>query len=66
MATKVSVITNPGNRVAIGRTTGGVTRIGQLTDVNTIGKANNDVLVYDVTTDTYISKPIPIIDCGEF
>jgi hypothetical protein len=65
MSTKVSVITNPGNRITIGKGAG-LTRLAQLTDVNTSSKVNNDVLVYDENTETYIFKPIPNIDCGEF
>lgn len=79
MATKVSVVTRPSNRISIdsqqrmmiryvsqGASPNGASRLAQLTDVDTNNKANNDVLVYDEATNKYISKPIPLVDGGAF
>jgi peroxiredoxin len=64
MATKVSVITNPGNRISINNQL--TSRISQLTDIDVSTKANNDVLVYDENTDKFVSKVIPVVDGGNF
>jgi hypothetical protein len=64
MATKVSVITNPGNRISINNQLGG--RLSQLLDVDVSNKANNDVLVYDENSGKFVSKIIPVVDGGNF
>jgi len=71
MATKVSIITNPGNRVSINRPSNKISisnfrQLENLTDVDVTNKENNDVLVYDETTDKFVSKVIPIVDGGNF
>jgi hypothetical protein len=72
MATKVSVITNPGNRISISRPTNKVsinkttTQLQGLTDVDVSGRQNNDVLVYDEASGKFVSKVIPIVDGGNF
>jgi hypothetical protein len=78
MPTKVSVITRPADRISIDSqqkmtvryisqgASPGATRLAQLTDVDTSGKANNDVLVYDENTGKYTSKPITKVDGGSF
>jgi hypothetical protein len=78
MATKVSVVTNPGSRISInsqqkmairyvsqGASTG-ANRLDQLTDVDVSTKANNDVLVYDENIGKFVSKLIPVVDGGAF
>lgn len=64
MATKVSVITNPGNRISINNQLGN--KLSQLLDVDISTKANNDVLVYEESSDKFVSKVIPIISGGDF
>lgn len=79
MATKVSVVTNPGNRISInsqqkmairyvsqGASSSGANRLDQLLDVDVSNKANNDVLVYDENIGKFVSKLIPVVDGGAF
>lgn len=66
MATKVSVITNPGNRISINNQLGSVTKLSQLSDVDTSNKANNDVLVYEENSGKFVSKILPVVDGGSF
>jgi hypothetical protein len=65
MATKVSVITNPGNRISIGKAAG-ISKLEQLMDVDASGKANNNVLVYDEASGKYIVKVLPLVDGGQY
>lgn len=64
MATKVSVITNPGNRISINNQLGN--KLSQLSDVDTSNKANNDVLVYEENSGKFVSKILPVVDGGSF
>ena len=72
MATKVSIVTNPGNRVSINRPSNKVTvsktarGLESLLDVDISSKENNDVLVYDETSGKFVSKVIPVVDGGSF
>jgi hypothetical protein len=78
MATKVSVVTNPGSRISINSqqkmairyvsqgASPGATRLDQLLDVDVSNKANNDVLVYDENIGKFVSKIIPVVDGGAF
>lgn len=48
-------------------TTGaGVSSLSQLTDVDTSSPDNNEVLVYDATTNKYVIKTIPVLQGGTF
>lgn len=40
--------------------------LGDLSDVNTSGQANGDVLVYNSVTNTYQIKTLPKIDGGTY
>jgi hypothetical protein len=69
MATKVSIITNPGNRISINNQLGIgdlPTRLAGLTDVDISARENNDVLVYDENSGKFVSKVIPVVDGGNF
>jgi hypothetical protein len=43
-----------------------VTQLSQLLDVNASDPDNNEVLVYDATTQNYIIKTLPAIDGGSY
>lgn len=64
MTTKVSVITNPGNRISINNQLGN--KLSLLSDIDITTRANNDVLVYVESLDKFVSKVIPIISGGDF
>jgi len=75
MATKVSVTTNPGNRVSINNqkrdvvravNVGSATNLASLSDVDTSGAENNEVLVYDTASGKYVIRELPIINGGTF
>lgn len=60
------------NRNNVGRVTFnkiakvGSIQLGSLTDVNTSGQQNGDVLVYNANTNTYIVQTLPKVDGGAF
>lgn len=64
MATKVSIVTNPGNRISINNQLS--SKIAQLSDVDVSTKANNDVLVYEENSGKFVSKILPVVDGGSF
>lgn len=64
MATKVSIVTNPGNRISINNQLS--SKISQLSDVDVSTKANNDVLVYEENSGKFVSKILPVVDGGSF
>lgn len=64
MATKVSIVTNPGNRISINNQLS--SKIAQLSDVDASTKANNDVLVYEENSGKFVSKILPVVDGGSF
>lgn len=64
MATKVSIVTNPGNRISINNQLS--SKIAQLLDVDASTKANNDVLVYEENSGKFVSKILPVVDGGSF
>lgn len=43
-----------------------VTRLSQLSDVNATNPDNNEVLVYESATQTYVVKTLPTIDGGSY
>lgn len=43
-----------------------VTRLPQLSDVNATDPDNNEVLVYESATQTYVIKTLPIVDGGSY
>lgn len=45
---------------------GGVTKLSELEDVDTSGMKNNDVLVYEESTDKFKIKTLPNVDGGTF
>lgn len=62
--TRVSVNTNKQETVrtiAIGNR-GGASALSDLTDVDTSGASNNEVLVYDANTQKYVVKEVEIIN----
>jgi len=75
---KVRISVNSQNRVSINnqnreniRTVGvgpvtGATRLSQLTDVNVSNVQNNHSLIYDSTTEKFVSKEIPVVNGGNF
>lgn len=81
MGTNIRVIQPRGTSVSINRqgtqknirsvvtpssvTGGGASTLDQLTDVNTNGVANNDVLVYDANSGQFVPGDI-VIDDGTF
>lgn len=54
------------NVVGATQTAAGIDRLEELTDVNAVGKANNNTLVYDASSGTYIVKELPIVNGGTF
>ena len=77
MATKVTVISTPKNRVAINnqvrqtvRTVGiipeTVNTLKGLTDVDASDLDNNEILVYDEVQNKFVIKTIPEVDGGSF
>lgn len=58
------------NTVTVGVTTavgsGGASRIADLLDVDSSNAANNDTIVYQANTQTYIVEPLPVVDNGSF
>lgn len=51
--------------IGVGAATG-VTRLSQLTDVNTSGAQNNDALVYDSASGKFVTKILPVVNGGSF
>jgi hypothetical protein len=77
MATKVTVITTPRNRVSINNTDRNEIRavavapsvtntLRNLTDVDSTDIQNNETLVYDAATDKFVVRPLPNITGGTF
>lgn len=82
MANRITVITQPKNRITINtpqrtqvktvnvvgatQTSAGIDTLEELTDVNASGKANNNTLVYDASSGTYIVKELPVVNGGTF
>ena len=77
MATKVTVISTPKNRVAINnqvrqtvRTVGvipeTVNTLRGLSDVDASDLDNNEILVYDEVQNKFVIKTIPEVDGGSF
>ena len=77
MATKVTVISTPKNRVAIKnqvrqtvRTVGiipeTVNTLRGLSDVDASDLDNNEILVYDEVQNKFVIKTIPEVDGGSF
>lgn len=82
MATRVLVTTPPGNRVVVnaqrqkvirsvglapaGTQTEAVTQLRSLTDVDATSLDNNDTVVYDSASDTFVVKVLPDINGGDF
>ena len=78
--TKITVTTQPGNRISVTLPkesvktvytggvsgSGGASYLSQLRDVDTLGAANNETLVYDDTTGKYVIKELPIVNGGTF
>lgn len=78
--TKITVNTQPGNRISVtlpresvktvytGGVTGaaGASYLSQLRDVDTSAVANNETLVYDDTKGKYVIKELPIVNGGTF
>lgn len=60
------------NRNNVGRVTFnkiakvGSIQLASLTDVNTSGQQNGDVLVYNANTNTYVLQTLPRVDGGAF
>lgn len=60
------------NRNNVGRVTFnkiakvGSIQLASLTDVNTSGQQNGDVLVYNANTNTYVVQTLPRLDGGAF
>jgi len=60
------------NRNNVGRVTFtkiakvGAIQLTSLTDVNTSGQQNGDVLVYNANTNTYVVQSLPRVDGGAF
>ena len=60
------------NRNNVGRVTFnkiakvGSIQLASLTDVNTAGQQNGDVLVYNANTNTYVLQTLPNVDGGAF
>jgi hypothetical protein len=60
------------NRNNVGRVTFtkiakvGAIQLGSLTDVNTSGQQNGDVLVYNANTNSYFVQTLPRVDGGAF
>jgi len=60
------------NRNNVGRVTFnkiakvGSIQLASLTDVNTAGQQNGDVLVYNANTNTYVLQTLPRVDGGAF
>jgi hypothetical protein len=82
MANRITVITQPRNRITINTpqrtqvktvnvvgatdTGSGIDTLEELKDVNAGAKANNNTLVYDAASQTYIVKELPVINGGTF
>lgn len=82
MANKITVITQPKNRISIntpqrtqiksvnivGATTTGaaVTNLSQLNDVDASNPDNNETLVYDSFSQKYVIKTLPVVDGGSY
>lgn len=77
MATKVTVNSGSATRIAINsqqrtaiRTVGvsppEIRTLTQLTDVDTSDADNNETLVYDEASGTYVIKTLPVISGGTF
>lgn len=80
MSNKITVITQPKNRVVIntpqrtqlksvnviGAASTGVDRLVQLKDVDSTSVDNNETLVYDEVSGKFVVKEIPIINGGTF
>jgi hypothetical protein len=60
------------NRNNVGRVTFtkiakvGAIQLGSLTDVNTAGQQDGDILVYNANTNTYVVQTLPRVDGGAF
>jgi hypothetical protein len=78
MAVKVSVTTTSKNRIAINtkkpvevRTVSVIpeqpaTKLENMTDVEIINPSNNDTLVYDSSSEKFVSKELPVVNGGSF
>ncbi len=78
MAIKATVITNPKNRISINnqkrtevRTIAIIpeqssNKLVNLTDVDASNLANNNTLVYDSTSEKFVSKELPVLNGGTF
>jgi hypothetical protein len=44
----------------------GAIQLASLTDVNTAGQQDGDILVYNANTNTYIVQTLPRVDGGAF
>lgn len=82
MSNKITVITQPKNRVVIntpqktqlksvnvvgaGSAGAGVDTLAELRDVDATDSDNNETLVYDSTVQKYVIKTLPIIDGGSY
>ena len=54
------------NVVGATQTAAGIDTLEELTDVNATLKANNNTLVYDASSGTYIVKELPVVNGGTF
>lgn len=77
MSVKVNVISTPKNRVSVntrqrtevrsvGITPKIVDKLRELEDVNATNLNNNNTIVYDSASDTFVVKELPIINGGTF
>jgi hypothetical protein len=75
MGIKVLVNSTPRDRISINtqsRSTvrtigiGATTKLASLTDVDASDPDNNETLVYDAASDTYVIKTLPVVNGGTF
>lgn len=73
----ITVRTTPKNRITINSqkqleiktlkgSTAGPTRLRNLVDVDATSLDNNEVIVYDVVSDEFVVKELPIVNGGTF
>lgn len=74
---KITVKTTPKNRISINTPkqseiktlkgpVSGPTRLRNLVDVDATSLDNNEVIVYDVVSDEFVVKELPIVNGGTF
>lgn len=74
MATKVTVVTSPRNRISINnqertliRSVGiSGTSLAGLTDVDVSAASQNDTLVYEESVGKFVAQELPVVNGGTF